>query len=109
MPPAVVWEHLYRVHRRAFARHVARPHPGRLVLFRTSGHAPYVPRDLGWGPLAEGGVEVLDLPGDHTTILRPPAVSDLAAALRSQVPDALGFHTSGDGALAGTLVEAPVP
>ena len=109
VPPAVVWEHLYRVHRRAFARHVARPHPGRLVLFRTSGHAPYVPRDLGWGPLAEGGVEVLDLPGDHTTILRPPAVSDLAAALRSQVPDALGFHTSGDGALAGTLVEAPVP
>ncbi len=38
--------------------------------------------DLGWGGLAEGGVEVDEIPGDHYSILREPNVQALADRLR---------------------------
>jgi thioesterase domain-containing protein len=36
---------------------------------------------LGWGDRSSAGVEVHLVPGDHTSMLRPPQVGQLAAAL----------------------------
>jgi hypothetical protein len=35
-------------------------------------------RELGWGPLAEDGVEVREIPGTHREIMREPNVEVLA-------------------------------
>ncbi|MCB9778704.1 MAG: acyltransferase domain-containing protein [Alphaproteobacteria bacterium] len=47
------------------------------------------PRDLGWSRLARRGVTVLDVPGDHLSMLRDPQVRVLAARLE-QALAALG-------------------
>jgi thioesterase domain-containing protein len=46
-----------------------------------AGAAPTAP-DLGWGRLARGRIEVLEVPGDHYSLLQEPAVRVLAALLR---------------------------
>ena len=59
---------------------------GRAVLLRASGQplaARLGPR-LGWDGLAPG-LEVRELPGEHYTLLRPPAVDTLAAYFRSHL------------------------
>ena len=40
--------------------------------------------DLGWGRLARGPIEVLEVPGDHYTLLHEPGVQVLAALLRER-------------------------
>jgi thioesterase domain-containing protein len=40
---------------------------------------------LGWGELAEGGVEVRVVPGDHSTVLTEPLVRHLAKALSDEL------------------------
>jgi thioesterase domain-containing protein len=60
----------------------ALPAPGRVMLLR-AGERPagrVVDPDLGWGGLAPGLV-VRELAGDHYSLLRPPAVESLAAAI----------------------------
>ncbi|MBV8199718.1 MAG: hypothetical protein JOZ15_03750, partial [Acidobacteria bacterium] len=40
--------------------------------------------DLGWGRLAGGRIEVVEVPGDHYTLLREPHVQTLASRLRER-------------------------
>jgi len=58
------------------------PYPGRITLFRASdGMGAADDRygwDLGWGRLAEAGVEVHEVTSDHLGILREPSVRELA-------------------------------
>jgi amino acid adenylation domain-containing protein len=58
-----VWEANFR----ASARYQPRPYPGRITLFRNRSQPWSVPHtpDLGWATLAEGGVEVVPVVGDH--------------------------------------------
>jgi thioesterase domain-containing protein len=59
-----------------------RPWPGKLTLFRTAIQPdPRLPHDLGWTPLAKGGLDVIELPGDHDLIFREPFILQLAAQL----------------------------
>jgi amino acid adenylation domain-containing protein/FkbH-like protein len=71
-----VWE----AHIRALMKYQPQPFPGRVHLFRTSGHALWCSfdRDYGWGDLARGGVEVTVVPGAHEKILKEPCVAILA-------------------------------
>jgi thioesterase domain-containing protein/acyl carrier protein len=63
---------------------------GRINLFRATdvpsdeGHA-YDDPTCGWGAIADGGVQVWDVPGNHLTMLDPPNLSHLADAIRSSV------------------------
>jgi hypothetical protein len=56
---------------------------------------------MGWSRLA-GSVTTVDIPGDHTSILRPPGVDRLAEAMRAEiersegVPEPSAAETSGD-------------
>lgn len=55
------------------------PYDGPLTLIRCAGSLG--PPDLGWGKLARGGLELLDVPGNHEEILFPPLVEQLASKL----------------------------
>lgn len=61
-----------------------RPWPGQVTLFRTAVQPdPRLPMDLGWTPLAQGGIEMYELPGDHDLVFREPDIQVLAAQLRA--------------------------
>lgn len=60
-----------------------KPWPGPVTLFRASAQPdPRLPWDLGWTPLAEGGVEVYELPGDHDLVFKEENIRVLAEQLR---------------------------
>ena len=63
-----------------------KPWPGPITLFRASAQPdPRLPWDLGWTPLAEGGVEVYELPGDHDLVFREENIRVLAEQLRARL------------------------
>ena len=74
-----------------------RPWPGPVTLFRTAVQPdPRLPMDLGWTPLAQGGIEMYELPGDHDLVFREPNIQVLAAQLRARLEqcEAAGIRES---------------
>lgn len=69
----------------AIREYVPQIYPGRVTLFRaskrSSGHKN--DRDLGWGKLAAGGVEIHEIPGYHGSIVMEPRVRILAQELEA--------------------------
>ena len=64
--------------------------------FGTEGEGPdqpYVERYadplLGWGPRTTGGLEAIDVPGGHSSMLQEPHVRTLAASLQRRIDEAL--------------------
>jgi thioesterase domain-containing protein/acyl carrier protein len=71
-------------------RYRARPYPGRLSLFLTTGSDAAEPpagvdRSLGWRALAPEGVEAHWVPGSHDGMLLEPHVVHLAEALAASI------------------------
>lgn len=63
---------------RAAAAYRAAPYPGSAVLIRTTDALAFgISREMdatnGWSGIIQGGVEVLNLPGDHWQLFREPA------------------------------------
>ena len=56
---------------------------GRVALFRATAHRLGSDPDptLGWGKLVAGKLEVHEVPGDHSTLIREPHVQVLAQKL----------------------------
>jgi thioesterase domain-containing protein/non-ribosomal peptide synthetase component F/acyl carrier protein len=84
-PTAIRYLRAGNRHSSAKRRYTVKPYPGTITLFRAlDGH---VTRDddptLGWGEVAEGGVEIHDIPGVHDLILQRPNVQALAGVLRA--------------------------
>jgi thioesterase domain-containing protein len=70
-------------HLRALHAYQPQSYSGRVTLFRAQARSlrrAYDP-ELGWGRLAEGGVEVQLIPGDHYDLLECPYVEVLADKL----------------------------
>ena len=72
-------------------RYVPQEFPGKLTLFRATEErvGRLKERTLGWQRLARGGVEVVDVPGTHTSIILEPQVQTLAMELRAAMDRAL--------------------
>jgi thioesterase domain-containing protein len=81
---------LFRANLRLIERYAGGPYAGRLQLFRAAGSHFDDAEDptLGWAALAEGGVELHRLAGDHWAMVRLPAVTAIASALgnRGAIP-----------------------
>jgi thioesterase domain-containing protein len=56
------------------------PYDGRITLFRASERSSRPPQDAsnGWSALASGNLEIIEVPGDHFTMLTEPFASTLA-------------------------------
>ena len=65
--------------------YVPKPYFGKVTLFRATEqpYGIYPDRTLGWGPLALGGLEIIDIPGHHGAIVREPRVRILADQVNS--------------------------
>jgi thioesterase domain-containing protein len=66
----------------AIARYSVRPYPGTITLFRADQGIGAVDdrygEELGWGGLAQQGIEVHRIPGSHLDLMREPNVRFLA-------------------------------
>ncbi|MEH7829352.1 non-ribosomal peptide synthetase [Gemmobacter denitrificans] len=76
---------------RAVESYAPLPYEGRLAVFRAD--ASYwdspeaIASGLGWASVAQGGLEIHDLPGDHLSILHPGNVDVLAGHLRRMLAE----------------------
>jgi amino acid adenylation domain-containing protein len=67
----------------AWKRYQLQRYPGRVALFRARAQPLFRcdPYDLGWGDIADKGVDVVVIPGNHESLVREPNVRVLAAKL----------------------------
>jgi len=74
---------VYRIHVEALRRYRAAPYGGRVAIFSAAerGAGPLSPNIHHWRGLIRGELEVLEIPGNHTTMLQEPHVRRLASAL----------------------------
>jgi thioesterase domain-containing protein len=93
-------------------RYVLRPWDGRVVLMRAQD-AGYPANTLGatygWDDWAEGGVEVVKVPGNHDTLVLEPNATTLVQALRATLDRTRGQarRRPGAGLSAGASSEPP--
>ena len=78
------FRNLLEAHYRALREYVPTAYPGRVTLFRarTRPLLRLHGRDLGWSRLAAGGLEIIEITGNHDSILSEPHVRVLAQRLR---------------------------
>lgn len=66
-----------------------RPYPRRLTIVRATDSIfdsdEAIASGLGWAPVAAGGFDLVEIPGDHLTIMEDPSVVELARELRSAI------------------------
>jgi acyl transferase domain-containing protein/thioesterase domain-containing protein len=84
------------MHLRALGRYTFKPYPGKITLIRaTDPRMEVLSRDkdpiLGWGALAEGELEILDVDADHMNLLLEPHVQTVAQKLTTIL---LGLDTN---------------
>jgi amino acid adenylation domain-containing protein len=83
--PVVLREYwLTRAMMGAAARHVPAPYRGQVLLVRAGTVDPTVRpagADMGWGKVLLAMDEVVDVPGDHATLLEEPHAATIAAQL----------------------------
>jgi acetoacetyl-CoA synthetase len=71
---------LYRtIFRRALNRYKSQPYSGHIVVFSANGMTTF--HKTNWGPLAIGGLTVIEIPAGHVEMVRPPYSIVLAQAL----------------------------
>ncbi|WP_137455108.1 thioesterase domain-containing protein [Halomicronema hongdechloris] len=68
---------------RAMSEYIPQVYPSQIFLFRASDgiSREFDSQTLGWGELCCGPLEILDIPGDHYTMLHLPHVQVLAERL----------------------------
>jgi thioesterase domain-containing protein len=97
LPPRIGRERLRRrfevfgSNRRARFGYRPRPYGGRVVLFEAS-ESPSAGRE--WNPWMSGEVRRKSIPGDHYSVLRPPAVGILAHELEACLEEAKRSYPS---------------
>ena len=74
---------LYGANLKALRDYVARKYPGRITLLKTGYEVADGDETIGWGALAEQGVEVYEVPGSHHDMVAPPHVEALARHLNA--------------------------
>ncbi|RKH35459.1 alpha/beta fold hydrolase, partial [Corallococcus sp. CA031C] len=66
---------------RAMKHYRPQPLPGRIVVLRASERSAEEQNDRGWSALAPDGLLLLEVPGNHYSVLRAPNVQTLAERL----------------------------
>ena len=69
----------------ALSRYSPRVFPGRVLLFQAGDRSGRILEGptMGWGELASGGVSAHVIPGDHYSMMKPPAVQRVAEILKA--------------------------
>lgn len=71
--------HIIDTYDRAVAAYRPKPWRGKLTVLKAKDS--WGPKEMGWSELAQGGLDVRVLPGDHYNIIKEPQVAELAKHL----------------------------
>jgi len=72
-----------------------KPYSGELLLFRSGENANHRDGDdLGWGRIMKGDIKIIDVPGDHISMIREPQVKDLASEINAILEKILKAESS---------------
>ncbi len=74
---------------RAAKQYIPQPYPGRVTFFCANEEVSADENIRGWQTLAQGGVAVVRIPGDHQTMIHPPNVQSLAQQLSECLAQAM--------------------
>jgi phthiocerol/phenolphthiocerol synthesis type-I polyketide synthase E len=76
---------LFKVHAQAMRNYVPQTYGGKIIFFRATEQNEVNAKnpELPWIEVAPGGVEVLEVPGNHITMNYPPHVQVMAEKLRA--------------------------
>jgi len=69
----------------AIKNYIPKLYPGKVTFFCATEEVCPEENLTGWQRLAIGGVEVVEVPGDHQTMIKEPFVEELAKALRENI------------------------
>ncbi len=91
LSPALRFHWISQGHWYALSRYTFKPFPGKITLVRATDQGPEVlgrsdDLTLGWGSLAQGGVEIIDVPTKHMFMLFEPYVATFAETLKTILP-----------------------
>ena len=94
LPHGVRYRELERIHLRADDAYRPRAYPGVVTLFRAKQQPEQLAdsRALGWEAVTLGGIEVIDVPGTHDTLIEQP---ELASELRRALHQAREHERQG--------------
>jgi len=83
--------HILSTHTNAWRKYEPQPFPGKITLFRAQEQGDNAPEDpdMGWARLAQQGVEIVDVPGNHLTMIHEPHVQVLAEKMQECLAKAL--------------------
>ena len=92
--PTLSNEDLRPQFRRQIGRtYIPQPYDGKVILFRAIDRDPFESVDVnppfGWDTLAQKGVEIYDVPGDHLGILKAPNVQVLTQVLKACIKQSI--------------------
>jgi thioesterase domain-containing protein/acyl carrier protein len=106
--PETFWR-LLEAHYQALRDYAPRTYGGPVTLFRARTRPLFRlhGRDLGWGRLAGGGLEVITVPGNHETFLKQPHVHALARVLLAHLRMAQGDSRSCAGHCSAACADPP--
>ena len=79
----------------AFIGYVPKVYEGKVTFFCADEEVCPEENLTGWRRLAAGGVDVINVPGDHQTMIKQPHVAKLAQSLEEAIQKGVG-ETSGD-------------
>jgi thioesterase domain-containing protein len=82
--------HLFKVHAQAMRNYIPQTYGGRIIFFRATEQNEVNAKnpELPWIDVAPGGVEVLEVPGNHITMNYPPHVQVMSKQLRVYLDEA---------------------
>ena len=72
LPHELRYREVERVHEKAYMTYKPEPYEDLIVLFRATEQCEGASRALGWEGVAIGGIEIVELPGGHDTLIEQP-------------------------------------
>jgi thioesterase domain-containing protein len=90
LPQSLISPFLWKSHIDLVNNHEIKAYPGRVTLFRASETEVSNPNgpEIGWTPLAQGGLDVHIIHGTHN-IVKEPYVAELARMLKLSIDKAM--------------------
>jgi amino acid adenylation domain-containing protein len=82
-----------RYYSKIYKTYAPQPYPGKITIFQAIEPPPGYQRDpyLGWGEIAQGGVEIYKIPGNHTSMMESPILPEQMNICLDRVIDEYGL------------------